>query len=563
MKKNGFTLIELLATVAVLLILITLVTPVVINQLKSASNVAENKQINTLIDIAKIYTNQNTDKLPEKNSISSVSIDELKQSGLINKNQILNPKTNEELTGCIVIEDENNKYKYEYKNNCNITIAFDANGGTVSQTTKDVTIGKKYGDLPTPTKTGYTFKGWTGKNIFDIEHFVDTYKKHMNRRPKKTEFDGYEVYKIYGDTSVTGRNLHYMEGKFKENTQYTFSMDIYDVLTSNIEGNAIIVVYSDDTSERIDSRNRVENEWKTINFTSAENKTISYIRITYGSSLAYSYIKNFQIEEGTEKTEYEPYKKYTENSSVENVDTKKLNAIWGQAPELVLSKETYKDIDFSDWTLSSNSSVNNGELIIGSDGQTASVTSGYIDVNYDFWYMTFDAYTTVSSSYYNPFNSVHWGTNYYNLYKQSTTNLAGGTSSGYAKTIVLNEWEENLYWYTVDDWKAQNRYGTNVKYMRITLPGNRTQSPIIIRNLKIYGQMTNSFYLINTEITNGEAIVIRKYDKGVKTADYFRTSGIDFEGTQITVDSNGIYTVYVEDAAGNYSIQTIEITNII
>ena len=41
-----------------------------------------------------------------------------------------------------------------------LTIAFDANGGSVSPRSKTVTWGSTYGTLPTPTRTGYTFNGW-------------------------------------------------------------------------------------------------------------------------------------------------------------------------------------------------------------------------------------------------------------------------------------------------------------------------------------------------------------------------------------------------------------------
>ena len=40
------------------------------------------------------------------------------------------------------------------------TVTFNANGGSVSPTNKTVTYGSTYGDLPTPTRTGYTFDGW-------------------------------------------------------------------------------------------------------------------------------------------------------------------------------------------------------------------------------------------------------------------------------------------------------------------------------------------------------------------------------------------------------------------
>ena len=42
----------------------------------------------------------------------------------------------------------------------NPKVTFDANGGTVNPANKEVTSKAAYGDLPTPTRTGYTFAGW-------------------------------------------------------------------------------------------------------------------------------------------------------------------------------------------------------------------------------------------------------------------------------------------------------------------------------------------------------------------------------------------------------------------
>lgn len=63
------------------------------------------------------------------------------------------------------------QYGSNYKNSLSVTckiatavtyytVNFDPNGGTVSTTSKDVTVGNIYGALPTPTRTGYTFSGW-------------------------------------------------------------------------------------------------------------------------------------------------------------------------------------------------------------------------------------------------------------------------------------------------------------------------------------------------------------------------------------------------------------------
>lgn len=40
------------------------------------------------------------------------------------------------------------------------TVTFDATGGSVSQTSKKITFGSTYGELPQPTRAGYTFDGW-------------------------------------------------------------------------------------------------------------------------------------------------------------------------------------------------------------------------------------------------------------------------------------------------------------------------------------------------------------------------------------------------------------------
>lgn len=63
-------------------------------------------------------------------------------------------------------------YSNQAKATCTVTpasvtypVTFNPNGGRVSQASKVVTIGKTYGTLPTPTRTGYSFDGWYTKEI--------------------------------------------------------------------------------------------------------------------------------------------------------------------------------------------------------------------------------------------------------------------------------------------------------------------------------------------------------------------------------------------------------------
>ena len=56
-------------------------------------------------------------------------------------------------------------------------ITFNANSGSVSTTSKEVTAGDKYGDMPTPTRSGYKFVGWFTVNSgsFDYEYYYNKY----------------------------------------------------------------------------------------------------------------------------------------------------------------------------------------------------------------------------------------------------------------------------------------------------------------------------------------------------------------------------------------------------
>ena len=62
------------------------------------------------------------------------------------------------------------KFRNQATATCKVTpasylVTFDPNGGRVSPTSTAVTIGKKYGPLPTPNRYGYDFDGWYTEKI--------------------------------------------------------------------------------------------------------------------------------------------------------------------------------------------------------------------------------------------------------------------------------------------------------------------------------------------------------------------------------------------------------------
>lgn len=54
----------------------------------------------------------------------------------------------------------NDSTLYAYWSPKNYTVSFNANGGSVATSSKSVTYNSTYGDLPTPSRTGYSFSGW-------------------------------------------------------------------------------------------------------------------------------------------------------------------------------------------------------------------------------------------------------------------------------------------------------------------------------------------------------------------------------------------------------------------
>jgi uncharacterized repeat protein (TIGR02543 family) len=59
-------------------------------------------------------------------------------------------------------------------------VSFDANGGTVETPARDYLLGARYEELPTPTRTGYSFLGWTTEDGVEVKP-TDTVKTSVAR----------------------------------------------------------------------------------------------------------------------------------------------------------------------------------------------------------------------------------------------------------------------------------------------------------------------------------------------------------------------------------------------
>ena len=111
MKKNGFTLVELLAVIliisAISLIIVFAVGPTIEQSGSSLSDI----QKKNIEEAAKSYY------IKEGMDINDecVSLSELIEKGYIEGNSVIDPETDEEMTGYVKITYASNQYSYKYQ----------------------------------------------------------------------------------------------------------------------------------------------------------------------------------------------------------------------------------------------------------------------------------------------------------------------------------------------------------------------------------------------------------------------------------------------------------------
>lgn len=112
--KKGFTLIELLAVVVVLGVVSLIVIPKVNNILKNQKRNLYEKQVKIIENMAETYGTKNTDILPDNGTVY-ISLDDIVASGLLKHDDLKDPRSEEEMVGCVAISFDENYNQYVYK----------------------------------------------------------------------------------------------------------------------------------------------------------------------------------------------------------------------------------------------------------------------------------------------------------------------------------------------------------------------------------------------------------------------------------------------------------------
>ena len=171
MKRKGFTLIELLGVIIILGILSMITFPIILNQIKNAKQGIKESTKTLIIDAAKDYYEDNTNNYETIEGMTyCIDTKTLIDNNYLNK-KLKDEKLNDiDTTQKVKMTYHNDKFNYEVVDSCTYyTVTFDANGGSVDIDSKEVIENSVYGKLPTPTRTGYTFMGWNGRNYYNVE----------------------------------------------------------------------------------------------------------------------------------------------------------------------------------------------------------------------------------------------------------------------------------------------------------------------------------------------------------------------------------------------------------
>lgn len=113
MKKNAFTLVELLAILVILAILIIILVPTLKNSIKEAKKSAFDEQVSVVTKAAETYFVNSNFRVDSSNP-KVMYITDIKDSGYIETQDIINPITNNAMTGCVLIKYYSNQYHYKY-----------------------------------------------------------------------------------------------------------------------------------------------------------------------------------------------------------------------------------------------------------------------------------------------------------------------------------------------------------------------------------------------------------------------------------------------------------------
>ncbi len=181
----------------------------------------------------------------------------------------------------MVTTDSNHTLKAKWKVNT-YKVPLDPNGGTVSPTDEDVTYDEKYGTLPKPTRTGYTFEGWyLGDTLITENTIVKTAKDHTLLA--KWKANTYQVtLKLPSGATVNPTTITVTYGQpygvLPAPTKTGYTLDFWYLNGTQVTSETVVTTASDHTLEVKSEKANVYNVTFNPNggTVSPTNKNVTY-----------------------------------------------------------------------------------------------------------------------------------------------------------------------------------------------------------------------------------------------------------------------------------------------
>ena len=206
--------------------------------------------------------------------------------------------------------------------------------------------------MPTPTREGYTFKGWNGKNKFNLEVDESTPSNtNLSNTSSRTfipntyvvglAYNNYYHYKdstynfINNSLSITPNSIYLIPRSgygvgypflANSNTKYTISFDTLERV-DNYSARYSVLFYKEDgsyISNDFSSYSKIGHKTKTI---TTPSDTYYLVAVFSDETNSIVSAKNIQLEEGAVSTAYEPYYITSNTKVVQNQDHT-LTAVW-------------------------------------------------------------------------------------------------------------------------------------------------------------------------------------------------------------------------------------------
>lgn len=141
MKTRGFTMLELIAVILILGVVTLITVPTVNKIIENSKKNLLNEQIERIEKTAKTYMAEQMEIDPSNaNASYLINIKDMQDKGYLSNDDILNPLSEEEMDGCVIVKHINatDKYEYEYNDECPFENKYDGADKVLEFYTSDV-----------------------------------------------------------------------------------------------------------------------------------------------------------------------------------------------------------------------------------------------------------------------------------------------------------------------------------------------------------------------------------------------------------------------------------------